>query len=192
MSYKEIAEKIDEVISGLDIRIQKVNKKMELYSHQIKNRKKDINLQKYQYELERDNYGILKCKDELKKIELFKKRCMAYKEYLYNIEKNDLLNIKKQEYNFIKLLQEETILYFESKEDELKQRAVLERICGKELKSLIEIKLLEEKRDAKYEMFLKDEFYLDEDKLYTLEYLNYDINEVTTIIYEQDLKKRAN
>ena len=191
MDYKEIVQKIDEVLLSVDSRTEQVNKKIEIYSQQIKKRKKGKDKRKYQYELERDNYNNLKCNNELKKINLFKQRCNNYKNYLSYIEQNDLINIKKSEYDFIKTLQEETILYFESKEEELKQRAVLERICEKDITSIGKIISLEKKRDEKYDMFLNDEFYLEEDKLYTLTYLNYDVNEVTDIVYESEKTRKA-
>ena len=191
MSYEEVIQKIDEVISNINLRIQQINKKIEIYSRQIKQRKKEENKKKYQYELERDNYSILKCNNEIKKSELFKKRCSYYKEYLFYIKNNDLINIKKSEYNFIKTLQEETILFFDSREEELKQRAILERICDKNTISIYKLTSLEKLRDEKYEMFLKDDFYLEENRLYTLNYLNYDINEVTSLIYEHDIKRKV-
>ena len=40
-------------------------------------------------------------------------------------------------------------------------------------------------------MFLNDDFYFDEDKLYTLSYLNYNVNEVTDLIYENSKRGKA-
>ena len=106
-------------------------------------------------------------------------------------EKDDILNIKRNEYNFIKTLQDEVILYFDSKERQLKQRAIIEKICDREQTSLAKIGDLKKDRDKKYNIFLKREFYLDDDRLYSLDYLNYDVNEVMDIVYKPKEKKKA-
>ena len=190
MSYDEIVEKINIAIMQIDKNILAYNKKIRLITNTMKARQKDITV-KYQYELERDNYMILKTNNDISKAELFKKRCLYYKDYLKYNELNDVLNIKRNEYNFIKTLQDEVIFYFNSKENELKQRATIEKIVGKEVTSYDMIKKLREDRDKKYNMFLNKEFYIDPNKIYTLTYLNYDINEVTKLIYSKRGKNKA-
>jgi hypothetical protein len=190
MSYEELVKKIESAINCIDNRIVALNKKIHLITNTIKARPKDTTI-KYQYELERDNYSILKTNNDIVKAELFKKRCRYYLEYLKYNKSKDILNIKRNEYNFIKTIQDEVIFYFDSKENELKQRAMIEKIVGKEITSYDMIKDLHKDREKKYNMFLKKEFYLDPDKIYTFSYLNYDINEVTKMIYTPKGKKKA-
>ena len=190
MSYDEIIEKINIAIIQVDKNIVAYNKKLHLITNTMKARPKE-NTIKYQYELERDNYNILKTNNDIVKAELFKKRCRYYMELLKYNELNDILNIKRNEYNFIKTLQDEVIFYFDSKENELKQRATIEKIVGREVKSYDMIKQLHIDRDKKYNMFLNKEFYINPSKINTLTYLNYDINEVTKLIYSSRTRKKA-
>ena len=110
MDYSEISKKIDIVIKTIDARIQKLDTIVRNYSNKVF--KKDENIQKYRYELERNNYYIIKYSNEREKSRLFKNRCIYYKEYLNYKELDDILNIKRNEYNIIKTLQDETIFYF--------------------------------------------------------------------------------
>ena len=190
MSYDEIIKKIDIAIEQIDKNIIAYKKKIHLVTNTVKSREKDTTI-KYQYELERDNYIILKTNNEIVKAELFKKRCNYYKELLKYHKEKDILNIKRNEYNFIKTLQDEVIFFFDSKENELKQRANIEKIVGREISSYEMIKDLHNDRDKKYNIFLNKNFYLDPDKLYTLTYLNYDINEATKLLYSSKNKKKA-
>lgn len=190
MSYSELIEKIEVAIKCVDQRIAVLNKKVHLITNTMKVRQKDTSV-KYQYELERDNYTILKTNNDIVKAELFKKRCRYYMDFLKYSEKKDILNIKRNEYNFIKTLQDEVIFYFDSKENELKQRAIIEKIVGKEVTSYDMIRELDKDREKKYNMFLNKEFYLNPNKIYTLTYLNYDINEVTNKIYSPKGRKKA-
>ena len=190
MSYSELIEKIEVAIKCVDQRIAVLNKKVHLITNTMKVRQKDTSV-KYQYELERDNYTILKTNNDIVKAELFKKRCRYYMDFLKYSEKYVILNIKRNEYNFIKTLQDEVIFYFDSKENELKQRAIIEKIVGKEVTSYDMIRELDKDREKKYNMFLNKEFYLNPNKIYTLTYLNYDINEVTNKIYSPKGRKKA-
>lgn len=190
MSYDEIATKIDAVTQSIDKRINNLRAHITSITDNIKSRDREDTL-KYQYELERDHYKILKYNNEIVRSEMFKKRCRYYKDYLYYVTQKDLLNIKRNEYNFIKILQDETIFYFDSKENELKQRAILEKIAGKEITSYEMIKDLEKDRDKKFSIFLNREFHLDSRKIYSLEYLNYNISQVTDSIYMPKDKKKA-
>ena len=190
MSYEELVKKIEIAINQVNNNIKAYNKKIHLITNNMKNRKKDTSI-KYQYELERDNYTILKTNNDIVKAELFKKRCRYYIELLKYNEEKDILNIKRNEYNFIKTLQDEVIFYFDSKENELKQRATIEKIVGKDVTSYDMIKELHNDRDKKYNMFLNKEFYLNPKKLYTLTYLNYNINEVTNLIYKSNGRKKS-
>ena len=190
MSYEEIIKKIDVAISQVDKNISAYSKKIHLITNTMKARPKDTTV-KYQDELERDNYTILKTNNNIVKAELFKKRCRYYKELLKYTKEKDILNIKRNEYNFIKTLQDEVIFYYDSKENELKQRATIEKIVGREVTSYDMINHLLADRDKKYNMFLKKEFYIDPKKIYTLTYLNYDINEVTNLLYSPKNKKKS-
>ncbi len=189
MDYSEISKKIDIVIKTIDARIQKLDTIVRNYSNKVF--KKDENIQKYRYELERNNYYIIKYSNEREKSRLFKNRCIYYKEYLKYKELGDILNIKRNEYNIIKTLQDETIFYFTSVESELQKKALIQRIVGREETALDKIQSLRQDRDKKYRIFLNKEFTLDEDRLYTLDYLNYDINEVTDLVYKKQSKKKA-
>lgn len=190
MNYNEISFKIDGAIKSIDERLEILSNKLTHYSNILKEKNLD-NSKRSRYELERNNYYILTTNDKIKKCHLFKKRCEYYQAYLYFKEKDDILNIKRNEYNFIKTLQDEVILYFDSKERQLKQRAIIEKICDREQTSLAKIEDLKKDRDKKYNIFLKREFYLDDDRLYTLDYLNYDVNEVMDIVYKPKEKKKA-
>ena len=190
MNYNEISFKIDLAIKSIDERIEQLTNKLSHYSNILKEKNLD-NSKRSRYELERNNYYILTTNDDIKKSQLFKKRCQYYKEYLFYKEKNDILNIKRNEYNFIKTLQDEVIFYFDSKERQLKQRAIIEKICDREQTSLVKIEQLKKDRDKKYNIFLKREFYLEEEHLYTLDYLNYDVNEVMNITYKPKERKKA-
>ena len=53
------------------------------------------------------------------------------------------------------------------------------------------IKDLEKDRDKKFSIFLNREFHLDSRKIYSLEYLNYNISQVTDSIYMPKDKKKA-
>ena len=190
MNYNEISFKIDLAIKSIDERIEQLTNKLSHYSNILKEKNLD-NSQRSRYELERNNYYILTTNDEIKKSQLFKKRCQYYKEYLFYKEKNDILNIKRNEYNFIKTLQDEVIFYFDSKERQLKQRAIIEKICDREQTSLLKIEELKKDRNKNYNIFLNREFYLDDEYIYTLNYLNYDVNEVMNITYKPKDKKKA-
>ena len=184
MNYNEISFKIDLAIKSIDERIEQLTNKLSHYSNILKEKNLD-NSKRSRYELERNNYYILTTNDDIKKSQLFKKRCQYYKEYLFYKEKNDILNIKRNEYNFIKTLQDEVIFYFDSKERQLKQRAIIEKICDREQTSLLKIEELKKDRNKNYNIFLNREFYLDDEYIYTLNYLNYDVNEVMNITYKQ-------
>ena len=190
MKSNEIIEKIDKAISCMDARVSSLNKKIHLLSDSMKSLSKD-NFVKYQYELEKNNYYILKANNDIVKAELFKKRCRYYKELLKYYDKKDILNIKRNEYNFIKTIQDEVIFYYDSKENELKQRATIEKIVERDISSYDMIKELQKDRDKKYDMFLKKEFFIDPKKIYTLDYLNYNIDEVTKMIYQPKGKRKA-
>ena len=190
MNYNEISFKIDLAIKSIDERIELLTNKLSHYSNILKEKNLD-NSKRSRYELERNNYYILTTNDDIKKSQLFKKRCQYYKEYLFYKEKNDILNIKRNEYNFIKTLQDEVIFYFDSKERQLKQRAIIEKICDREQTSLLKIEELKKDRNKNYNIFLNREFYLDDEYIYTLNYLNYDVNEVMNITYKPKDKKKA-
>ncbi len=190
MNYNEISFKIDLAIKSIDERIEQLTNKLSHYSNILKEKNLD-NSKRSRYELERNNYYILTTNDDIKKSQLFKKRCQYYKEYLFYKEKNDILNIKRNEYNFIKTLQDEVIFYFDSKERQLKQRAIIEKICDREQTSLLKIEELKKDRNKNYNIFLNREFYLDDEYIYTLNYLNYDVNEVMNITYKPKDKKKA-
>ena len=190
MNYNEISFKIDLAIKSIDERIEQLTNKLSHYSNILKEKNLD-NSKRSRYELERNNYYILTTNDDIKKSQLFKKRCQYYKEYLFYKEKNDILNIKRNEYNFIKTLQDEVIFYFDSKERQLKQRAIIEKICDREQTSLLKIEELKKDRNKNYNIFLNREFYLDDEYIYTLNYLNYDVNEVMNITYKPKNKKKA-
>lgn len=189
MSYEEIIEKINIAIKQIDKNIVAYKNKIHLLTKTMEARIKEATI-KYQYELERDNYAILKTNNDIVKAKLFKKRCHYYMEYLKYSKEKDILNTKRNEYNFIKTLQDEVIFYFDSKENELKQRATIEKIVGREVTSYDMIKELHVDREKKYNIFLNKEFYINPKKIYTLTYLNYDINEVTKLIYSpKEVKK---
>ena len=190
MNYNEISFKIDLAIKSIDERIEQLTNKLSHYSNILKEKNLD-NSKRSRYELERNNYYILTTNDDIKKSQLFKKRCQYYKEYLFYKEKNDILNINKNEYNFIKTLQDEVIFYFDSKERQLKQRAIIEKICDREQTSLLKIEELKKDQNKNYNIFLNREFYLDDEYIYTLNYLNYDVNEVMNITYKPKNKKKA-
>ena len=189
MKYEEIIEKIDEVLKSIDEIIKNEKQKKEAYLDNQKNIEKTDNIKKYQYELERENYRIIKANNKIVKYELFKKRCSSYKKYLINKDQNNLFEAKKYEYEFIKSLQDENIFYFDSIETELKQKTLIEKICDKEITSLEKLKALDNDRQKKYNIFLKRDFTLEENKIYSLEYLNFDVNEVTNLIYKPTSKK---
>ncbi|MBP3765793.1 MAG: hypothetical protein J6G98_01250 [Bacilli bacterium] len=189
MSYDEIITKTDELNQNIDLIVNDLHSKISSITDSIKTLKREDSL-KYQYELERDYYQILKYNNQIKRFELYKERCKFYKEYLKYIQTNDILNIKRNEYNYIKILQDEVVFFFDSKENELKQRATIQKIVGKEPVAYDMIKELKEDRDHKINWFLKKEFYIDPERIYSLDYLNYDVIEVVNLIYKPKGKKK--
>ena len=190
MDNKEIIKKIDQVISNIDLRIKNLFEKNDMYTHMAKEREKCGSIKKYHYELEKTNYEILKCFNQIRKSELFKKRCLVYKEYLNSLNTNDPIETKSKEYKFLKILQEETIFDYDSEIKELNQRSIVEKICNKEDTSTKKIKDLETERNKKLQIFSKQQFHIQKERQYSLDYLNYDTNPVVQISFRQIRKAR--
>lgn len=181
MKYDEVISKTDVVLSKIDERIKDIEAKKATHSLTELDKYKDV-LQK-RYEVEKASYYILKYNAEIKRCELFIKRCNDYKEYLTYLQKKDIINIKKYEYSFIKNLQEELSFFYESKLKLAKQKNYVNKICGKE-ENIEEINKLEHERDLKYKL-LENDFEFDTSKLYTLEYLNFDVNATIDMLYKK-------
>ena len=179
MQYEDIIKKIDVVLNKIDDRIKSIEEKKK--KHSFTELDKYENTLQKRYEIEKASYYILKYDTEIQRCELFIKRCNDYKEYLAYLQKKDIINIKKHEYNFIRDLQDEVAFFYESKIKLEKQKNYVNKLCGKE-ENDSEITKLEKDRDSKYKIMTND-FELSIKKLYTLEYLNFDAITVIDMLF---------
>jgi len=82
-------------------------------------------------------------------------------------------------------------MFYDLKIEELKIKKVIENICGVESESILKIRELKERKEKNLNKFLNRNFIFDEEKIYTNEYLDYDIEEVVNKIYKRQTKRKA-
>lgn len=182
MTYDEIIIKIDDILKNIDSRILTIDGKKKEYSDKI-HVECDDPIQKT-YEIEKNTYYINKYDSEIKRCVLFKNRCKYYKNYLFCLQEKDIIKIKESEYSFIKNLQDELEYYYDSKIKQIRQKNYINKLCGQE-EDTAEIKELEKNRDKRYNTLLKKDFNFSNKKIYTLEYLNFDVEKVVDLLFKK-------
>ena len=181
MGYMELVKKIDAVIENVDTMNITLKDKLSSYTDTIISFTN--NQLKYQYEVAKKAYQIHKTKNKIEKNNYFKERCVAYINYLKSRETNDALNIRMSEYEYLKILQDESFYYYDTKLEEFKMRKKIEELVGEEQKSKKEINNLIKEKNKACKYYTKYDFKFNTKKIYSLDYLNYDVGETLDLIY---------
>lgn len=190
---QEFFDKIETLVNSIVINLKDLNSKKDSYYQQYPfiSSYKDTNEKKYRYELEKNNYQILKVNNEIVKHELFIARCRAYLKYLKSLDSTNEILIKEKEYEFIKTFQNEVIHYYYGRIKELELKSLIERICEVEPKAIVQRNDMLAKREEILNKFSNSNFNIKKSKLYTNEYLNYNVDEVIENLYSKKEKKIA-
>lgn len=193
MSDTELKTKINLVVSSIKNRITNLESNVEAASLRLKEqiKFKETNQKKYQYELEKYNYQILKNKAEINRCRLFINRCSKYLNYLDTLNQDNIITIRKSEYDIIKNIQEEAIYFYTSKLEVLDQRRVIENICDVKSDTESDKKDLIRERNKIYNTFENKEFHFDPEAVYTTDYLDFDAISVVNKLYLIDQNKKS-
>lgn len=175
-------KKIDSVIETSNLKIQEYQKQKYDISHITGEKiiKKNPNSDEYKSELEQYTYKLLQIYNMIGRFELYIERCEKYKLYLFSLESKDDLEIKHNEFAFLKILQEEYINYIGSTINELKQRKKIE---NKHDELNLEIEKLNNRKNTIYKEFINSDMFIDLERVYTSDYLDFDIEKVINRIY---------
>lgn len=188
-----------DLIKKIDLVVAKVNIQKEDFEHnlnvstenlRILQEKGDNNEKRYRYNLEKFNFGVISAKAGINKSDLYIKRCLAYKEYIESLDSKDLIASEKAKFQFIKAFQEETIMDLNNKLAKNKQKRIIENIVEKQSNRLeIREELLNRREDI-YDRFLEMDFVMDNSKINSTFYLNYNTEELVDVLYPKKGKKR--
>lgn len=175
-------KKIDSAIETSNLRIKKYQQQKYDISNIVREKiiKKNPNSDEYKSELEQYTYKLLQIYNMIGRFELYIERCEKYKLYLFSLESKDDLEIKHNEFAFLKIVQEEYIDYIGSIVNELKQRKKIE---NKHDELNLEIKKLNNRKNKIYSEFINSDMFIDLERIYTSDYLDFDIEKVINRIY---------
>lgn len=187
MNTIDLQNKIKIVINSQDNRINDLQKKLFFYSSQFKKQK--FTSKKYQLELEKYHYQILKCNNEIERTKIYKNRCKVYLEYLKS--KNNIFLEKQMKYDYIKILQHEAISIIDFKIKELEQQQLIEKILGSKNNILIEKESLISKKNKLFNKFLNNDFEFEEENINSVHYLNYNVFDIIKASYKSKNKKAS-
>lgn len=188
-----------DLIKKIDLVVVKVNmQKTNFENHlnvstenlRILQEKGSSNDKRYHYDLERFNLGVISAKAGINKSDLYIKRCLAYKEYLESLDKKDLIASEKAKYNFIKAFQEETIMDLNNSIAKNKQKRIIENIVGTNSNALENKEELLNRREDILNRFLDMNFVIDDNKVNSTFYLNYNTEELVDVLYPKKGKRR--
>ena len=175
-------KKIDSAIETSNLRIKKYQQQKYDISNIVREKiiKKNPNSDEYKSELEQYTYKLLQIYNMIGRFELYIERCEKYKLYLFSLESKDDLEIKHNEFAFLKIVQEEYIDYIGSTINELKQRKKIE---NKHDELNLEIEKLNNRKNKIYSEFINSDMFIDLERIYTSDYLDFDIEKVINRIY---------
>lgn len=188
-----------DLIKKIDLVVTKVNIQKADFEHHLNvstenlrrlQEKGDSLDKRYRYDLEKFNLGVISAKAGINKSDLYVKRCLAYKQYIESLNLKDLIASEKAKFQFIKAFQEETIMDLNNKLAKNKQKRIIESTVGKQSNSLELREELLNRREDIFERFLEMDFVIDDKKINTTFYLNYNTEELVDVLYPKKGKKR--
>lgn len=187
---KSFFEKIDALVISVGSKIQDLQSQKDFYH----NKYQEIltyknNPEKYQFELNKNNYCILKIENEIKRSELYLDRCQAYLKYLNSLDTDNPFYEKQTAYNFIKVFQDEAISYYFNLIKELEYKIIVEKSGGLKTDTYALKEKSEAKKNRIFEIFSKGQFHFENEKIYTNSYLDYNIDKTIKNLYEKSKKK---
>lgn len=185
----DFIEKINIAINFSKQNIQKINDNIEYTSKKTIEllNNKNVNKEEYRIELQKYNYILLKYNHLIEQYNLYIERCNIYLEYIKSLNLKDEILIKHSEYKLIKNIQEEYIYKIKSDLSELKEKNLFMREnIDSELKKMIENK------NKYYERFIDGDYFIDQNKVFSNEYLNFEIYSLVTKIYPNKYKRKIN
>lgn len=172
--------KIQCVINSETENIKQIEEKLNAYSSHLKTKENNI------VELQKYSYNYIKYNNEIKRKKQYIERCKSYIEYLDVLPTKNEILIKNKEYKFINQVQNEAFIYFESKINEMDYLRTLQISKGQNPTAVLEKEEYKEKQQNAFELFTEG-FKIEEDKIYTATYLDYQIE---TLLSNINNKKR--
>lgn len=182
-------EKINMAIDFSRQNIEKINNNIKNTSRKATEllNEKNVNTEEYRIEIQKYNYILLKYNHLIEQYNLYIERCNIYLEYIKVLNLKDEILIKHLEYKLIKNIQEEYIYKIKSDISELKEKKLF---MDENIDSILE-KIIENKNKY-YERFIDGNYFIDQTKVFSNEYLNFEIYSLITKIYPNKYKRKIN
>ncbi len=153
----------------------------------LQEKKEEKNYRNY---LEIYNLQIMTLKAKIKKCDLFIKRCNCYLDYLKSFDQNDSLLIEKKKFQFIRSFQEEIIHDINSEIEKNNQQNLICNLKGESVDYKIKNQFMEKRKEI-YNKFLNEDFKINEEKLNSTDYLNFNTFELMNLLYSKKKKKAS-